>query len=148
MPTLSDYLAPGGPLIAIALAPSATQARRLRMALRPVPPPLSALALLDTGAEMSGVDASWIAPLGLPTRMLGLANVPAHGGLTPGYVYDASLTIVHPSSNRQDDLVIPDLSILELPLSLLGIQAVIGRDVLALCDFLYYGRQGRFELRY
>jgi hypothetical protein len=117
----------------------------LRQAYRPVPPPLDAPALVDTGAEVTCVDGLLIRQLGLPLAQLALANVPALGGLRVGTHYHASVAVVHPSGIP---LVVPNLLILEVPLTELGYQALIGRDVLAHCDFLFRGRRQRFALRY
>lgn len=148
MPTLTNVLASDGALVDVQIGFSATQTQRLRSALRPIPQPISTRALLDTGAEATGVDQALIQALGLPTRGSVLANLPAHGGLTFGFLYDAALTIVHPSANYHLDLVIHDLAVLELPLAPLGYQVVVGRDVLALCRLLYNGPRHRFRLVY
>ena len=66
MPVLRDILGPDGALIDVLLGWSERRARQLRLALRPVPPPGSARALLDTGAEMTCVDAGLIRTLSLP----------------------------------------------------------------------------------
>jgi hypothetical protein len=76
------------------------------------------------------------------------ANLPGHGGLTVNALYDAGLTIVHPSGNPRDNLVVRDLTVLEVSLAALGYQVLIGRDVLARCRFLFNGPAGRFTLAY
>jgi hypothetical protein len=55
---------------------------------------------------------------------------------------------LNPTGNAQDHLVVPDLSVLELSLSSLGYQALIGRDLLARCRFLYDGPGNAFRLTY
>jgi hypothetical protein len=77
-----------------------------------------------------------------------LANVPALGGLGIAVEYDAGLRILHPAGNTSHDLVFTDLPVLELDLGQVGYQALIGRDVLAVCNFFYQGPAGRFELIY
>jgi hypothetical protein len=124
---------------------SAAQAHQLRQAYRPVPPALDARALVDTGAEITCVDGLLIQHLGLPLAQLALANIPALGGLRLGSHYHAGLVVVHPSDVS---LVVPNLVILEVPLAGLGYQALIGRDLLARCEFLYNGRRQRFAFRY
>jgi hypothetical protein len=109
---------------------------------------VDAQALLDTGAEITCIDGVLVEQLGLPLAQLALANVPALGGIRVGAHYHASLTVVHPSGARGRDLVLQNLLILEMSLSGLGYQALIGRDVLDRCDFLYRGRQQRFALAY
>lgn len=148
MPVLRGILQVEGALVDVQLSWSASQARSLRLAQQPVPPPLDARALLDTGAEITCVDTSLVQQLGLPLAQVALANVPAVGGLTAGAHYHAGLTVVHPSGDPHQDLVFQTLLILELPLAGLGYQALLGRDVLDRCDFLYGGRRQRFTLAY
>ena len=148
MPVLTGMLQHDGPLVDVAFGWSAVAGKQERAALRPVPPPLRARALVDTGAEITCVDAALIQQLGLPFGAFVPANLPAHGGLTFGVLHDASLAILHPSGNARDHLTLLNLSVLELSLSSLGYQACIGRDVLARCRFLYHGPRNAFRLRY
>jgi hypothetical protein len=76
------------------------------------------------------------------------ANLPAHGGVTFSSITDASLTIVHPSGQAQNDLAFRNLNVLELPLAHLGHEVLLGRDVLARRLFLYNGPRNRYRLRY
>ena len=148
MPILTAALAPSGALVEVLIGLSTTSIRALRAALRPIPPPISVHALIDTGAEVTGVDSGLLQTLALPQRNFVLANLPAHGGLAISHWHDAGVTIVHPSGKRQDNLVMRSLAVLALPLAALGYQAVIGRDVLARCHFLYSGPRNRFRLSY
>lgn len=148
MPRLTGALAPEGALVSILIGLSASSVRALRTTLRPVPSPTSARALVDTGAELTCVDATLIQTLGLPLGGTTLANLPAHGGLTVSALHDAGLTIVHPSGNVRDNLIVPNLAVLALPLAPLGYQALLGRDLLAQCRFLYHGPRMRFRLAY
>jgi hypothetical protein len=137
-----------GALVEVMLGWSAAGTQQQRMSLRPVPPPLQARALLDTGADMTCVDPALIQQLGLPFVGMVPANLPAHGGLTFSAIHDAGFTILHPSGSAHDALAILNLSVLELSVSPLGYQVLIGRDVLARCRFLYNGPGNTFRLRY
>lgn len=148
MPILSGRLQPEGAVVDVQVGWSAAQARQLRHAHRPVPPALDTRALVDTGAEITCIDGLLIQQLGLPLAQLALANIPALGGLRVGTHYHGSLVIVHPSGGASASLVVPNVLILEAPLAGLGYHALVGRDVLALCDFVYAGRRRRFALRY
>src|SRR5581483_860779 len=144
MPVLKGPLQ-NGAIVEISLGWSAAGARDLRTALRPVPPSLQVSALLDTGAEITCVDASLIRQLGLPLSGMAPANMPAHGGVTFAGLHDVSLTILHPSRKARNHLTLPDLSVLELSLAALGYRALIGRDTLARCRFLYDGPGNGFR---
>jgi len=148
MPILNGTLQAEGALVDVLLGWSDAAAHAQRSALRPVPPPLQVQALVDTGAEVSCVDPSLIQTLGLPLHSITLANLPAAGGFTPGMQYEANLTIVHPTGQSGWNLVMRNMLVVELPLRALGYQALVGRDVLAVCDFLYSGKTGTFTLTY
>jgi hypothetical protein len=148
MPTLSGALTADGALVDLRIGWGATDAQAQRQALRPVPPPLDARGLVGTGAETSCVDPALVHGLGLPIGGITITNVPALGGVSYGMQYKASLVVMHPSGSAGDDLKLGQLVVIELPLAPLGYQALIGRDVLALCDFLYRGQGGTFTLSY
>ncbi len=148
MPIIKGRVRSDGGLVRVAIAWSQARARKLRLALRPVPPPIEAMALLDTGADISCLDAKLIEELELPYGGPVLANVPAFPDISVGSIYNASLTILHPSGNRKENLGVPNLSFLELPLELLGYKVIIGRDILARCLFQYNGIRRRFTLKH
>lgn len=60
--------------------------------------------------------------------------------------YQAGLAIIHPAG--QLDLIIPDTIVESLPLRSFGIEAVIGRDVLASCVLIYDGPVGSLTVTY
>ena len=148
MPTLTAALTPEGAMVDVHVGLSASTVQGLRTALQPVPPPVSARALLDTGAEITCLDSSVIQTLGLPPGGWAFVNLPAQGGVGIAPLYEAGLTVLHPSGNARDNLVVGNLNVYEVPLAGLGYQALIGRDVLARCRFLYNGRGNRFRLAY
>lgn len=148
MPILIEHIHSDGALVDVRIGWSVARARRLRATLQPVPPAVTARSVLDTGAEVSCLDSALVQSLGLPLGGTVLVNLPAHGGITGGVLYNVSLTIIHPSGNARDNLVVRDLAVLEIGLSSLGYQMLIGRDVLKQCRFLYDGPAKRFELRY
>src|SRR5262245_58267180 len=148
MPILTLSLSPRGALLPILIRLSDPDIRVLRAALRPIPQPITATGLIDTGADMTGVDAGLIQRLSPLTGGMTLANLPAHGGLSPAFQYNLGVTILHPSGNAQDNLPFRDMQVLELPLAQLGFEVLVGRDMLAHCNFLYQGPLGRFELSY
>lgn len=151
MHTLNVPIEPEGPVVNVLVGLNAADVRILRMAGRPVPQPLSLRALIDTGAEVSCVDAQAIAPLVLlgvtPVRYV-IANLPVAGGLLPAAEYTVSLSIVHPSGKSRANLVLPSQSIVELSLGQLGYQVLIGRDVLDRCLHIYNGPAQHLTLVY
>src|SRR5579859_4580300 len=148
MPSLTGAVTQEGALVDIWVGLSDSSLQVLRAALRPVPSPVATQALLDTGAEITCIDSSLVQTLSLPLSGTTFANLPAHGGLTLGALYDIRLTILHPSGDPHDHLTVSNLSSMELSLTHLGYQILIGRDVMARCRFLYNGPKMKFHLAY
>jgi hypothetical protein len=148
MPVLRGPLQAEGALVDVLVGWSAVDAQKLRNALRPIPPAVGARTILDTGAEITCVDSALIQTLGLPFGGLSPANLPAHGGMALHAMYDASLTVLHPSGNPRDHLLVRNLKVLEISLAPLGYEVLIGRDVLSFCRFLFNGTANRFTLAY
>jgi hypothetical protein len=148
MPAVTGFIQADGILIEVRVGWGTGGVQSLRAALRPVPQPIQSRALLDTGAEISCVDAALVQALGLPGAGFNLATVPAAGGMTMASKHDVSLTVVHPSGDPRQDLTVLNLAVLELSLVGLGYEVLVGRDVLARCRLLYHGPRGRFRLAY
>jgi hypothetical protein len=142
VPVLTGSLQPDGAVVEVLVGWSTAGAQQLRLALRPVPSPLHGRALLDTGAEVTCIDSVLLHRLGPPAGGTVLANVPAIGGFNASTLHDASFTIVHPSGNTRDSLVVPNLTVLELSLASLGYDALLGK----LVDFWRQRQQHRVHL--
>jgi hypothetical protein len=148
MPTLKGAVDRDGALLNIEFGVSASAIQNLRASHRPIPQPVSAIAVVDSGAEVTCLDTSLVQKLGLSVVGFSTANVPAIGGVHFSAMHAVSLTIRHPSGHAGGNLVIPDLPVLEVPLGVLGYHSLIGRDVLAKCHFVYDGPGSWFEFSY
>lgn len=156
MPILDIPLTPGGGLrVQVRITLGRPELQRLRQARRPVPQPLTVVALLDTGAERTCVDPSVVTRLSLPvvrsgfTAAPGVAVGPAvFGGASFGYTYEAGLVILHPVTKPPSNLVAHELEVDALPLAAFGVEAVIGRDVLASCVLVCNGPAASATLAY
>jgi hypothetical protein len=148
MPQIAGPLVPEGAIIGILVGLSRSDVLNLRLALGPVPQPMQLRALVDSGADVTCLDPSVIQALALPWDRPALANMPATVGLMPSSLYRAGVNLVHSSGNTKLDFVAADLLICELPLGLLGYDAVIGRDILDRLRFLYDGPGRSFSLDY
>lgn len=156
MPVLSvPHSPPDGARVQLSVTLSRAELLRRRVARQPIPQPVVVVALIDTGAERCCIDPGVAFRAGLPFRAAGLTNAPGVGAGPPvlgGAVltasYEAGIAVVHPSGNARDDFVVPHLIIDTLPLSAFGIEAVIGRDVLAACVLVYNGPTGSATLAY
>lgn len=148
MPLITSPLQADGALVDIEVGWSNARAKKLRRALRPVPPPMFVSALIDTGAEITCVNSSVIHQLGLPFGGSALANVPAQSGLTVSWMHDVSLSVLHPSGDPAKHLKMANLTVLEIALHTLGYLVLVGRDILSICRLLYDGQRNRFLLKY
>lgn len=148
MPIVKGLLADSGAVVRIEVGLSAGDTEAQRAALRSIPPPIDLYALLDTGAEVSCVDPEILATVAATLAGFDLVNLPATGGLTISCQYRVMLTVLHPSKKKYLDLIAPDLRVLEVPLSALGFKALLGRDLLKRCRFVYDGMSGQFRLSY
>jgi hypothetical protein len=153
MPILSLPLNTLGPLthfatvdVLIAVRPS--RAGQLRRAGRPVPSPVEAVAMLDTGASFTLVDTPLLTALGLTTAVNSQQIVVGSGPSFSCDEFNVSFTIVHPKSGPRQNLVLPNVPVLSAAISNLGVGVVIGCDILRNCLLSYDGPGGRFVLAY
>jgi hypothetical protein len=145
----------GGILIPALVTISGPNLLHLRRTRQPIPQPVAVNALLDTGAERTCVDPSVVARLSLPVSGSGFSaspgvatGPPIFGGANLAFTYEAGLVILHPVTKPPSNLVVPELEVDELPLAAFGVEAVIGRDVLASCVLVYNGPAGSATLAY
>lgn len=145
MPHLTLQISPGGPLIDLTVGVSVPRAQALRKSAQPIPSPVQLRGLIDTGASGTCIDAPALHGLGLaPTGQIPV-HTPSTG--TAAHVsdqYDVSLTLLHPRLN----LHLGATPVIASHLSAQGIQALIGRDVLSQCLFVYDGMAGIFSLAF
>jgi predicted aspartyl protease len=110
-----------------------------------VPQPVTVRAMIDTGASCTVIDPTSIQSLGLvPT-----GTVPIHTPSTAGTAihcsqYDVMLAIYHPKFS----LVVGTAPIITSDLLSQGFHALIGRDVLSRCLFIYDGAAAQFTLAF
>lgn len=102
----------------------------LLVANQPIPQPIPATLLVDTGASGTNIDRAIIAQLGINPTGSALMHTPSTGA-TPiqCHMYDVELTIAG-SANQH----IPLLPVAEGDFSTQGIHGLLGRD------FLQFGR--------
>lgn len=145
MPHLVQQTAAGGPLIDVLVGVSSFRKEALEKAGQPVPPSIPMRALIDTGASCTCVDPSIITSLGITPS----GSMPIHTPSTSGAPkicnqYDIQLVLVHPKLTY----TIQALPVIESDLAAQGIQALLGRDVLGHCLFVYDGANGNYTLAF
>jgi hypothetical protein len=106
--------------------------------------------MIDTGASCTCVDPSVIAPLGLTPSGAKLPMNTGSSGTTPYETdqYDVSL-LIPPATTKDVAFRRPTIPVAEMPLVVaVGVDALIGRDVLSECFLAYDGRNEVFTLAY
>lgn len=137
---------PRGPIIAALVGVSVPRRAALLAANQPVPDVIPIRALLDTGASNTAIDPIVLSALGLTPTGSTLVNTPTTGA-TPqaADLYDVAFII--PAGNAAP-LFSQTLAVFSSELhATQGFHALIGRDILSQCVFVYNG-SGFFTLSY
>jgi len=137
-----------GPVLTVVIGVSVARGDALMTAGQPVPVGISARALIDTGASCTCVDPSIPAKLELtPT---GTVSVHTPSTCTAAHLaeqYDVSL-IIPGAGTHHVPLALPAIPVMAANLTVQGIDALIGRDVLRDCIFVYNGSVGLFTIAF
>jgi hypothetical protein len=137
-----------GPVLTVVIGVSVPRGDALMTAGQPVPNGISARALIDTGASCSCVDPSILAKLDLTPTGTVSVHTPSTGGAAHlAEQYDVSL-IIPGAGTHHVPLAIPAVPAMAANLSLQGVDALIGRDVLRDCIFIYNGSLGLFTIAF
>ena len=116
----------------------------LQAAGTPIPAPVRAQGLLDTGSAASAI-APWVAQqLRLSQVTKGTTQTAA--GVVSVRLFEVSISIVDPSQPGVPMLVESDLIVSELTATLLDADVLVGLDVLLGCRLLLDGPGRQFTL--
>jgi hypothetical protein len=147
MPYLKAPIHSRGPLVNLRIEVSSPRAGALRMARQPVPQAINLQGLIDCGADVTFIDTHHLPFLAYQKPAIRLVGDGA-GGWTIGLEYDVSLTVLHPGG-RRSNLLLPSIAIVDKMLhAALGYEALVGRDVLDRCLFVYDGQDRTYTLGY
>ncbi len=146
MPYLTLQITGLGLVCDVLFRPTQPRIEALRSAGQPIPSFGRYRALVDTGASCTCIDPSVAVDLGLDATGSTPMNT-ASTGASPvnAQQYDITLVIDHPDGFP---LFLPTIPVAEMELSMLGIEALIGRDVLDECLLIYDGKSQTFTLGY
>jgi len=150
LPHFTLQIGPDGPIVNALLEVSQARRDALIAANQQAPALQRITALIDTGASCTSVDPSVIGTLNLqPTGSVSVFTPST--GATPHHTnqYDVLLMIPGPTPAHSDALIFRTIGVIELPLlQAQGFHALIGRDILNRCLFIYNGSMGFFTLGY
>lgn len=134
----SERLAANGALIAVTISLAQADRDARARAGRVLPPPVTATAMIDTGANLTEVRTGLLD--GLEMTPVGAARVftPTDSNVECP-VYAIQLTLPHG---------VVDTTVIETGMRGQQIDMLIGRDVLQECLFIYDGTSGRFTLSF
>lgn len=135
-----ELLAMQGPVLPVLLSISEEVQQALMTEGKPIPEPVTGLALIDTGATFTCVDEAAARRAGLPTRgtaKMASASHPEHEvPVFAGKISMDSININIPTAMGADLSGFPNLV------------ALIGRDMLQNCLFVYNGNTGAISLAF
>ena len=133
-----ELLVAQGPVVPVLLSISDEAHQALMAAGKPIPEPVTGLALIDTGATWTCVDEDTARRAGLPTRgtaKMASASHPEHEvPVFAGRIVLDSININTPNAMGVNLSGFP------------GLIALIGRDMLQNCLFVYDGNSGSMSL--
>jgi hypothetical protein len=146
IPQLSPgLLAHNGPIIQVQIEVPSALAQSLQRANTAIPNPIDGFALIDTGASITSVDVTVFAQLGVNPN--GIANVGTAGGPQQQSTYPARL--LFPGTTLPSTDHARTLGCNLTGQTVLGgkkIIALVGRDLLSRCVFIYNGSAGMWSL--
>lgn len=134
-----DHIAGYGALIEVEIHVSSLLAEHHRKRSETVPPPVTGLALLDTGSECSGVARSVLESLGMKpiSKVLGITA----SGPTTFFLYFAKFRFPGANGFCTEDIkvVAVDFTRLPTPDPEQQVIATVGRDILSNAILIYNG---------
>jgi hypothetical protein len=148
MPHFTLNLDRAGPVVNAGVSVSEGRRQALETAHEPVPTTQYIRALVDTGASFTSIDPSVLALLSLtPTGTIDIVTPSTGQGTHTADTFDVDFMIG--AGPADIPLSIPNLRIASCDLFLRqGIHALIGRDILGRCIFIYNGETGIFSLAF
>ncbi len=144
MPHFTLPVSPDGYLLQILLGLRATDMAALQAAGQPIPAPLHARALLDTGTDRTAVSTSLLRQMGV----LAFGSVETHtaGGPVTVDLYRVSLSVPSPAGGIDPALAHPEWVVTEFLHAPPNIDVLIGLDLAEKWLLILDGPGQRFTL--
>jgi hypothetical protein len=145
MPYLPLPTSPDGLAVQVLLGLRRSRVQVLRASGQPVPAPVQLRGLIDTGADMTSVADSALAPLGLVP--IGSVFVNTASGRTIVNRYAVSVTLLGPAAGAPG-FIRHNTEVLGMAVAPVGFDVLIGMDLLAECLLIFDGRAAKFTLAF
>jgi hypothetical protein len=146
VPSINLLITPQGPIATLRIGASRPRRDALQKANQPIPGPVDAQLLIDTGASCTCLDPWIIQKLQLTPSGLIDIHTPSTtaNNAHACHQYDVTLIIPHPGISRSFNAI----PVLESNLKHQGIDGLMGRDVLSHCLFVYNGELKIYTLSF
>ena len=136
-----------GPVVTTYVGVTSARHAALTKAGQPIPTPVVARMLVDTGASCTCVDPTIIAQLGIsPSGSMPIQTPSTAGAPVNVNQYDVAFFL--PGATSADVKFIDAMPIVESHLKSQGIDGLLGRDVLASCLMNYDGKSGLITIAF
>lgn len=145
MPHFTFSASPAGLIVDVLVGLGQTDLDERIAASRAYPNPIWCRGEIDTGSSISGVSSSILRSLGL-SRPVRRVSTTTAGGQMSVDLYRISMTIMNLADPMTDRLHLSDVEATELPHTLIGIDLLIGLDVLLQYQFHLNGPASQFKL--
>ena len=144
MPVVSGEILEGGPVVDLLIGVSGPRKEKLENVGLPVPQRVRVRAVIDTGSALTGIRPDALALLGIdPLDEITIATPSTWGTRALAFRYHVSLSL----PGEQVEMHFEEALVLGAPFHQSeGIQALIGRDILEECLFVYDGVRRLFSL--
>jgi hypothetical protein len=145
MPFLTFPIDQSGVLIDLYVALSSPRIDVLKASGMSYPTPVKARAMIDTGAAVSSISPGIATHLGLvPSGKMAICSATTGSGSQECNLYDVCLAFMYPSVK----VLGVNIPVVELDLSTIGIDALLGRDMLCQCLCIYDGQRASFTMAF
>jgi hypothetical protein len=148
VPHVGGQITPWGPMINVMVGASGPRAVALAAASQPVPAPILARLVVDTGASLTSVDCTILAQLALTAK----GTTPIHTPSTQGQPHIANQFDVSMIIYGQTTAVIvytsQALPVLDGAFKAQGIDGLLGRDILESARLSYFGADGFYAISF
>lgn len=134
-------LVAAGPIVEVVIGPGRAFVEELSAKGQPVPAPVRAIAMIDTGASGTVISPTIVQSLGLQPVGVAQMSTPSTHQPVQASIFNINLDFPH-------GVTINDAAAIEAPLSGQHIQCLVGRDILQHGVLVYVGYINQFTLSF